>query len=193
MPGGGEERGERQRNDDREVQQDRCGRGTRIAVHHVEDRAIERDDRDQQQVGKGDPRELDRERAPLGIVGEPRRQERHDLRHEDERKHEQQRLHDQEQREDAVSELPCGRIARAAAQMRIGRHECRVERAFGEDGPKMIGQPLRDHERVRQRPGAEDRGHDDVAGEPRKPRQQRKAAEGEDSPQHRLLLQEAAR
>ena len=73
--------------------------------------------------------------------------------------------------------------------MRIGRHEGGVEGALGEDRAEMVGQPQRDEERIRQRTGAEDRRQHDVAREPGEPREQRKAADGEDSPEHQPLLQ----
>ena len=70
----------------------------------------------------------------------------------------------------------------------IGRHERGVEGAFGEDGAKMIGQPQRHEERVRDRPGAEDRREHDVARKAGQPRKKRIAADGEDAPKHGPLL-----
>ena len=79
-----------------------------------------------------------------------------------------------------------------AMDMGVGRHERRVERAFGENRPEMIGQPERHEKRVRDRPGAEDRRQHDVAREAGQPRKERIAADGEDTTEHQPLLQHAA-
>ena len=97
-------------------------------------------------------------------------------------------MREKQQREDAVGEQPRRRRAALTADMGIGRNECRIEGAFGEDGAKMIGQPQRHEERVRHRPGTEDRGQHDVAREARDPREKRIAADGEDAPEHEPFL-----
>ena len=76
--------------------------------------------------------------------------------------------------------------------MGVGRHERRVERAFGKNCPEMIGQPERHEKCVRDRPGAENRGQHDVAREAGQPRKERIAADGEDTTEHQRLLQHAA-
>ncbi len=76
--------------------------------------------------------------------------------------------------------------------MRVGRHERGVEGALGENRPEVIGQPQRHEERVRHRPGAENRGEHDVARKTGQPRKERKAADGEDTSEHQPLLQHAA-
>ena len=75
-----------------------------------------------------------------------------------------------------------------AADVRIGRHEGGVEGALGEDRAEMIGQPKRDEERVRDRPGAQDRRQHDVARKAGEAREQREAADGEDASEHAPLL-----
>ena len=82
MARAGKERRQRQRRHHRQIEEDRRRRGAGEAVHHVEHAAIERHQRDQQQIGKGDPRQLDRELAALGILGKARRQDGDHLRHE---------------------------------------------------------------------------------------------------------------
>ena len=161
-------------------------------MHHVEHAAIERHQRDQQQIGKGDPRQLDRQPPLLGIVGEARRENAHRLRHEQPGDHQQNQLRGKQQREDAVGEQSRRCLAALAVDMGIGRHEGGVEGAFGEDRAKMIGQPQRHEERVRHRPGAEDRREHDVARKAGQPRKQRIAADGEDTTEHAPLLQHAA-
>ena len=117
-------------------------------MHHVEHAAIERHQRDQQQIGKGDPRQLDREPALLGILGKARRQHAHRLRHEQPGDHEQHHLRQEQQREDAVGEQFCRHLALLAVDMGIGRHEGGVEGALGEDRAEMVGQAERDEEGV---------------------------------------------
>ena len=140
----------------------------------IEDAAIERHQRDQQQIGKGDAGEIDREReAAAGRCAKP----------------------------GASRSITAGVNSKATAsstiwlasssvKMRsansaaafgpalladagIGRHEGGVEGAFGEDGAEMIGQPQRDEEGIGHRPGAEHRGQHDVADKAGDPRQQR--------------------
>ena len=109
------------------------------------------------------------------------------LRHEQPGDHEQDHGDEKQQREDAVGEQSRRRRAALTADVGIGRHECGIEGAFGEDGAKMIGQPQRHEERVRHRPGTEDRGKHDVAREARDPREKRIAADGEDAPKHETV------
>ena len=192
MAGAREERGKRQRRHHRDVEENRsrCRRGE--ALHHIEDAAVQRHQGDQQQVWKGDPRQLDRQRALLRIVGETRRQNAHHLRHERQRDGEQHQLRQKQQREDAVGEQLRRGLTLLAVDMRIGRHEGSVERALGEDRPEVIWQSQRDEERIRHRTGAEDRRQHDVAGKSGQTRQQGEAADGEDALEHEALLQEVA-
>ena len=97
---------------------------------------------------------------------------------------EQHDLGRQHQREDAVGEQAHRGNAVLLADARIGRHESGVEGAFGEDRAEMIGQPQRDEEGVRDRPGAQHRGEHDVAHEAGEARQQRQAADGRDPADH---------
>ena len=69
-PALGKERRQRQRRHHRQIEEDRRRRGAGKAVHHVEHAAIQRHQRDQQQIGKRDPGQLDREFAAHRIVGE---------------------------------------------------------------------------------------------------------------------------
>ncbi len=82
MAGGREEHGECQRRHHRDVEKDRCRRGTGETIDYIEYAAIERHQRDQQQIGKSDPRQLNGKTALLGLVGEARREDAHGLRHE---------------------------------------------------------------------------------------------------------------
>src|ERR1022692_2297119 len=53
---------------------ERLSRIGAAALQRIEDAAVERDQRDQQQIGKSDAREIDRDREALRIAREARRQ-----------------------------------------------------------------------------------------------------------------------
>lgn len=76
--------------------------------------------------------------------------------------------------------------------MGIGRNEGSIESALGKNRTKVVWQPQRHEKRVRYRPGAEDRREHDIAREAGDPREERVAADGEDTTKHPLLLQHAA-
>src|SRR5579863_212380 len=76
--------------------------------------------------------------------------------------------------------------------MRVGRHERRIERALGEDRAEVIGQAQRHEEGIRRRSGAHDRRKHDVARKSADARQKRIAADGEDTTEHAPLLTELA-
>ncbi len=73
-------------------------------------------------------------------------------------------------------------------QMRIGRNECGVEGALGEDGAKMIGKAQRHEKCIRHRPRAENRGEHDITRESGQARDKRITADGEDASKHAPLL-----
>ena len=183
-----EKRCQRQRHHHRKVEEDRRRGRPRKAVHDVEHAAIKRHQRNQQQIGKGDPRQLDRQPALLGVLGEARREDAHGLRHEQPGDHQQDHLRQKQQCEDAIREQARRRLAALAMDMRIGRHEGGVERALGEDGAKMIGQAQRHEKRVRHRAGAENGGEHDIARKAGQPRKERIAADREDASEHAPLL-----
>ena len=161
-------------------------------MHHVEHAAIERHQRDQQQIGKRDPRQFDRQTALRGIIGKARRQDGDRLRHEQPGYRQQHDLRDEQQREDAIGEQPRRGLAAAAEDMGIGRNESGVESALGKDRTKTVRQAERHEKRVRNRPGAEDRRKHDIARKAGKPRKERIAADREDTSEHQRLLQHAA-
>ena len=141
MAGTREECRERKRRHHRDIEENRCCRSAGEALHHIEHAAIERHQRDQKEIGKGDACQLDRQGALGGIVGEARRENAHGLRHEHDGKHQQHHLRGEQQRKNAIGEQMRGVLAALPAYMRIGRHERGVEGALGEDGSEMIGQP----------------------------------------------------
>ncbi len=162
--------------------------GRRETLHGVEDAAIERHQRDQQQIGKGDAGEIDRQRIALGVMDKAGRQHVDDGGRENERHRQQQQLRQQQQREDAVGEQPCPRRTALLADAGIGRHVSGVEGALGEDGAEMVGQAQSDEKGVGHRPGAQDRRQDDVADKAGDSRQQGEAADREDALNHQSIL-----
>ena len=131
---------------------------------------------------------LDRQPPLLGVVGEARREKAHGLRHEQPGQRQQHELRDKQQREDTIGEQAGRGLAPFAVDMRIGRHERRVEGALGEDRAKMVGQAQRHEERVRHGTCAEDGREHDVARKSGQPRKERIAADGEDTTEHAPLL-----
>ena len=163
MPGGREEHGDRERRHHREVEQDRRGGRRGEAAERVEDAAVERHQRDQQQIGKRDARELDRERKAAGVVGEARRQQSITPGVNSSATASSTTWLANSSVKMRSANSAAGSTAVLLANARIGRHEGGVERAFGEDRAEMIGQPQRDEERVRDRARAEHRRQHDVA------------------------------
>ena len=184
VAGGREEDGEGERRDHREIEQDRRGGSRGEALQRVEDAAVERHQADQQEIGKGDAGELDREREAAGVLVEAGREQPMTVGVKMSATASSTSWRREQQREDAVGEQPRRIGAALRADARIGRHEGRVERAFGEDRAEMIGQPQRDEEGVRHRPGAEHRGKHDVAHEAGDARDQRPSADREDALDH---------
>ena len=101
--------------------------------------------------------------------------------HEDESEEENRKLRRHLPGEHAIGEQLGGVELALRAQRRITRQEGRVDRAFAEDGPKIIGKEKRHDERIRQHAFAEDPRHQHVAHKPRDAGEQRKSADGEEA------------
>ena len=158
----GKEHDQRQRRHHREVERNRCRRRAfGKTVQHVEHPAIQRHQGDQQQIGKGDPRQFDGQAPLLGLVAESGGQEADRLRHEQQGHHQQHRLRDEQQRENAVGEQPRRGLAALAVDVGIGRDK--GENApSAKIAPKLFGRRL-PHIRRRRRASAEDGREHDVA------------------------------
>ena len=182
---GREQSGESERADHANVEENRR-RGRRgkalVGVERARDEGFERD---QCQIGKGDARERHREIEAHRIVGESGRQYPHDRWRKSERNREQHELHDHHPRGNPVGEAPRHVGAIPLQRAGIGGHERGAERALGENRAEMIGQPECDKKSVGDRPGAEDRRHNDVADETGDAGSEREPADGEDAPDHR--------
>ena len=130
---------ERKRDHQRQVEQDRCCRRGGETLQRVENPAVERHQRHQQQIGKRDAGELDRQRKAAGVVREARRQDGNHRRREQQRHCKQHNLACKQDREDAVGKDTCAHRAAVFPYVRIGGDECGVECAFGENGAEMVG------------------------------------------------------
>ena len=188
MPRRRKEHGQRECRDHRKIEQDRRGRRRSEAAERIEDAAVERHQRHQQEIGKRDARELDRECETAGVIGEAGREQRDHRRREHERERDQDQLAGDQEREHAVGEQSSGIGTALLAGVRISRHERGVEGALGEDRAKVVGNPQRDEEGVGDRPGAEHPRQHDVARKAGKAREQREAADGEDASNHRPAI-----
>ena len=91
------------------------------------------------------------------VGGKSWRQNRDHLRHEETGDGQQYQLGQKQQGKDANGEQSGGRRPALAVDMRVGRHERRIEGALGENRPEVIGQPQRHEERSRHRTRAENR------------------------------------
>ena len=145
---------------------------------------MQRHQRDEHQVGKGDARQRDSEVELARIGAKARREQVYEERREDERQDQQKNLRGEQQGEDAAGKFSCFRRALGLEHARVGGHEGRVERALAENGAKVIGQAEGDDERVGHEPSAERRRKHDVARETGDARQQREAADGKQVADH---------
>src|SRR4029077_17338306 len=118
-------------------------------------------------------------RELLRLAREARRQEFDRLRRERERQRQQNDLRSEKQRKDPVAELFRRAGALLGANARIGGDEGRIEGALGENRAKMIWQPERNEERVRDRTRADYRGEHNVAHKTGEAGKKRVAAYGE--------------
>jgi hypothetical protein len=175
-----------QRRDQAEIEQDGRCCGGREFVDRVEIGREQRHQRDEEQIGKGDPRQRNRELETLRVVGEAGREHAHDLGHEGQGQGQQRDLNDQVQAEDAVGEERRGGLARLLPDARVGRDIGLIEGALAEDGPEMVGQAQRHRKRIHHRPGAKHGCKHDVAHEARHAREQRETTDGEDFSEHCL-------
>ncbi len=177
---GREKRYGQHRSDHGDIQEDRrCG-GRAESLHCIQHRGELRHDGDAYEVGKGQPRELDREPHLIGIIREPRRQKHHDLAHEDEREQEQHELHRALPGEHVVGKARCRRCrggSRLCGCRGVARKEGRVEGSFRKDGPEIVRQAKSHHEGIGHGPGAE-HGRHQHAGERGEP------ADRDETPDH---------
>src|SRR4029077_4983186 len=125
--GGWEKHDKRQCHHHRKVKQSRRGGGGGKTLKGVEDAAVERHKRDQQQVRKSNTRKFGRKRKAPGIGSEARSQKIDYRRRKQERLCQQHDLTDQQQCENAVGEKSRARRTALLADTGVRRHESRIE------------------------------------------------------------------
>ena len=163
--------------DQGEVEQDGRRRHVGEAIDAVQHAAVERGERDEQQVGKGDATELDGHGESRRVVAHAGRQHRHHAGHGQDQQHREGHQH---QEQGGLRLAREGEGLGASALLKLAgeqRHEGRRERALGEQPAEEIRQLERHEEGIGDGAGPEDGRQHDVARESCKPAQQRKAAD----------------
>ncbi len=169
--------GDAERRHHGQVEQHRREGCRRKSAVGIERARLQRHQRDEQQIGKGDARQRYREVELARIGAEARRQQIDQRRRERPGERQQQDLRGEQQREHATGEGARLGCALRLQHARIGRHESRVERAFAENGAKMIGQSEGDDKSVVEQAAAEHGRQNDVAKKSGQAGQQREAAD----------------
>ena len=159
------ERAQDQRADQAEIEQDRRRGGGGEAAERVEHAAIERDQRDEQDVDEGDPGQLDRALVAHAAGLETRRHDEDHPGHGDDREQHERRQHRELDRLRLLGEGLGRGPALALEGAREQGHEAGVEGALREQPAQEIGQLEGDEEGIRKRAGAEQRRDQDVADE----------------------------
>ena len=177
---GQEGREAQHRADQRQVEQDGRGRDMGETVDAVQHAAIERGERDEEQIGKGDAAELDGHGEGRRIVAHAGRQQAHDQRHGDDQDRRERHQHQQQGGMGLAGEGDRLGAAMVLQLAREQRHEGRREGAFGEQAAEEVRQLESDEEGVGHRARAQHRRQHDVADEARDAAQQREAADGGD-------------
>src|SRR6185437_1701606 len=158
----GQRPNENQRPDEKDIEQHRRRRRRGEALDRIQNAALQRRQRDEEQIGKGDPRQPDGEREFLRMRAKPRRQYveqpggREFARQDEE---EQRRKQD---RHRILGEALGVGLAVLRDHPGKERNERGGERTLGKEAAEEIGEALRDEERVGHRPRAEEGGGQDI-------------------------------
>ena len=156
--------------EDERGDQERVEEGRREGRRDEAAEAVERageqgDDRDQEQIGKGDPAQQHRQVELRGIGGKAGREREGEPDHRQlgEDGEDEQRRGEPGHR--LLGEFPRRLLALALMELGEQRHEGGGEGALGEQSPEQVGDALRDEIGLRHRPGAERGGDEHVADE----------------------------
>src|SRR5207253_3393564 len=99
----GKQTRQQQRRHHRQVEQNGCRRRSGKARERVEDAAVERDERNQEEVREGNARELDGEHKAAGVVAKSGCQQLDQVRRERKREQKEDNLTGKEEGEDAIT------------------------------------------------------------------------------------------
>ena len=168
---------EQERTDDERDVEERRGEGRdREPAPGVEDPGGERDERDEQDVRKGDPQHRHRQAELLGARGEPGRGDVDDQRGRGDAERRRDHEREEEGRRHAVHQVPGLVLAVSRLVLGEDRHERLREGSFREQAPQQVRDPEGDEEGVGGQPSAEDRGDHRIADEAEDARDQRHPA-----------------
>ena len=152
----------------------------------VERALMQREHRNEGDIGEHDARHLDRARELLWLAHEPGRGEPHEQRHVEIDEAEQGDLRQDEKREHLAREAACLLGAVGLQHPGVGRQIGGVERPLAENLAELVGKLDRRDIGVVERPPAHERRERDVAQESGQPRGDRPAADQEDIAVHRV-------
>ena len=190
MPASGNRKAIAEKDQHHEIEQDGCeGRCGETAIG-VERARMQRDEGDEQQVGKGDLRHRDGEPQLFRIGIEARRQELDELRREQPGERQKQHLRGEKQGENLARKALGRGSAFAFEHARIGGHIGGVEGAFAENRAEMVGQTEGDIEGIGEHARAQHGAERHVAEKPGCPRQQGEKADREQILVHRAIIAE---
>ena len=157
--------GEQQASDHDDVEQAGRRGGGREPAERIQNRAHQRGERDEPQIGEGQPRHLHGEIEALRLVGKAGGEQPDQRRHGELGSDGDEGEHDDHQGQHALGEGARRCRSQLGAQAGEHRHEAGIEGAFGEQAAKEVRQAEGDEERVGYRPGAENAGDRQVTEE----------------------------
>ncbi len=129
----------------------------------VQGARLQRDKRDKQKIGKGDPRQRDSEREFLRIRAETRRQNVDEIGGEGERECDQQDLGREKAEKNLAGKQPRAGKTFGLKHPRVPWDIGGIESALAENSAKMIGQALGHDESVGKLTRAEGRAKQNIA------------------------------
>ena len=164
--------------DHRHIHHDwREGRGDKMAMG-VQGAGLQRDERDEQKIWKGDPCQRDGEREFFRIGPETWRQQIDDIGRESPGEREQDDLGCEQPDKNLPREEPRTGKTLALQDPRIAWHIGGVESPFAKNRAKMVGQTLSDGENIVDPPTSKHGGRQDIAQKARAAREQGQTADG---------------
>ncbi|MGY4628322.1 hypothetical protein ACVWY3_006078 [Bradyrhizobium sp. USDA 4486] len=173
----------RDHGDQRDIEQQRRERSQRKPPPGVQQSHQHRDRAGEGEIRQHQPRVLNRE-IERPAAEESRRDDRDDQRHHqrnDDRERDQRHAH---RAEHAACEGGGGRLALAFTDAQPGRDQRRIQRTLTEQAPHHIDELEGGQERIRHRPGAEQRRDQGIAGKAQQPRGQCSRRDGQEGADH---------
>ena len=157
-------RGEERKANHADIQQRGREGGNGKAVPGIEDRARQRGQRNQQNIGKGDAQQRAGKRELIGGIGKTGGGDQNHPRRGEHPRNGHQRQRQRQQAGDVGDKEPRRLFALLAFILGEDRHERLRKGAFGENTPQQVRQLKGDEKGVRGHPGAEHPRHNGVTG-----------------------------